>query len=99
VDTNCDPDGIDYVIPGNDDATRAIRLMTSQIAQAAIEGIHERQAASPKEESAVSTPLQEELSPVDAQAEAAQPEAAVEPAVAVTASSEVDPPVKLPAED
>jgi small subunit ribosomal protein S2 len=99
VDTNCNPDDIDYVIPGNDDAIRAIRLMTSQIAQAAIEGIHERQAASPKEESAVSMPSQEELSPADAQAEAAQPEAAVEPAVAVTASSEVDPPVKLPAED
>ena len=58
VDTNCDPDDIDYVIPGNDDAIRAIRLMTSQIAQAAIEGIHERQAASPEEESAVSMPSQ-----------------------------------------
>jgi small subunit ribosomal protein S2 len=38
VDTNCDPDPIDYVIPGNDDAIRAIRLMTSKIADAVIEG-------------------------------------------------------------
>jgi small subunit ribosomal protein S2 len=38
VDTNCDPDEIDYVIPGNDDAIRAIRLMTSRIADACIEG-------------------------------------------------------------
>ena len=38
VDTNCDPDEIDYVIPGNDDAIRAIRLITSRIADACIEG-------------------------------------------------------------
>lgn len=38
VDTNCDPDGIDYVIPGNDDALRAVRLFTSKIADAVIEG-------------------------------------------------------------
>jgi len=44
VDTNCDPDDIDYVIPGNDDATRTIRLVTSRLADAAVEGVHERQA-------------------------------------------------------
>ncbi|MHB1418364.1 MAG: 30S ribosomal protein S2 [Bacillota bacterium] len=38
VDTNCDPDEIDYVIPGNDDAIRAVRLMTSKIADAVLEG-------------------------------------------------------------
>ena len=38
VDTNCDPDVIDYPIPGNDDAIRAIRLVTSKIADACIEG-------------------------------------------------------------
>ncbi len=38
VDTNCDPDLIDYVIPGNDDAIKAIRLFTSKIADACIEG-------------------------------------------------------------
>jgi len=39
VDTNCDPDPIDYVIPANDDAIRAIRLLTSKIADAVLEGI------------------------------------------------------------
>lgn len=38
VDTNCDPDDIDYVIPGNDDAIRSVRLLTSKIADACIEG-------------------------------------------------------------
>jgi small subunit ribosomal protein S2 len=38
VDTNCDPDGIDFVIPGNDDAIRSIKLFTSKIAEACIEG-------------------------------------------------------------
>ena len=38
VDTNCDPDEIDYVIPGNDDAIRAIRLIAAAMASAAIEG-------------------------------------------------------------
>lgn len=40
VDTNCDPDEIDYIIPGNDDAIRAIKLLTSKIADAVIEGQH-----------------------------------------------------------
>ncbi len=38
VDTNCDPDDIDYVIPGNDDAIRAIKLFSSKIADASMEG-------------------------------------------------------------
>jgi small subunit ribosomal protein S2 len=38
VDTNCDPDDIDYIIPGNDDAIRSVRLLTSRIADACIEG-------------------------------------------------------------
>ncbi len=42
VDTNCDPDNVDYVIPGNDDAIRAIRLLTSKIADAVIEGAQAR---------------------------------------------------------
>jgi small subunit ribosomal protein S2 len=45
VDTNCDPDPIDYVIPCNDDAIRGIRLMTSKIAEAAMEGTQRREAA------------------------------------------------------
>ena len=42
VDTNCDPDNIDYVIPGNDDAIRAIRLLTSKVADAVTEGVQAR---------------------------------------------------------
>lgn len=38
VDTNCDPDEADYIIPGNDDAIRAVKLITSKIADAVIEG-------------------------------------------------------------
>ena len=38
VDTNCDPDDVDYVIPGNDDAIRAVKLIASTIANAVIEG-------------------------------------------------------------
>ncbi len=43
VDTNCDPDDIDYVIPGNDDAIRAIKLFSSKIADAAVEGKKKRE--------------------------------------------------------
>jgi len=45
VDTNCNPDPINYVIPCNDDAIRGIRLMTGKIAEAALEGQHRREAA------------------------------------------------------
>ncbi|MBN2397453.1 MAG: 30S ribosomal protein S2, partial [Deltaproteobacteria bacterium] len=54
ADTNCDPDAIDYIIPGNDDAIRAIKLFSSKIADAAFEGkrrLEEHiQAESDKEE-------------------------------------------------
>lgn len=49
-DTNCDPTGVDYVIPGNDDAIRAIRLFTSSVADACLEG--SKTASSRREESA-----------------------------------------------
>ena len=45
VDTNCDPDDADYVIPGNDDAIRAIKLISSVIADAVIEGKQGEQTA------------------------------------------------------
>ena len=41
VDTDCDPDLVDYVIPGNDDAMRSIRLVAGQMAEAAIRGNRE----------------------------------------------------------
>jgi small subunit ribosomal protein S2 len=43
VDTNCDPEGIDYIIPGNDDAIRAIRLFASKMAEACLEGAAARE--------------------------------------------------------
>ncbi|HVR43335.1 MAG TPA: 30S ribosomal protein S2 [Thermoanaerobaculia bacterium] len=76
VDTNCDPDDIEYVIPGNDDAIRAIRLFTSKIADSVLEGysVAEEQylAAEGKEDAGE----EESVSPV-------APESGPEPAVAV----------------
>ena len=69
VDTNCDPDDIDYVIPGNDDAIRAIRLMTSRIADACIDGrqrfLEKQQAESDKatEEVGEEVPSSADLKP------------------------------------
>ena len=52
VDTNCDPDEIDYVIPGNDDAIRAIRLISSVMANAIQEGKQGADAAEAEAEAA-----------------------------------------------
>ena len=57
VDTNCDPDEIDYVIPGNDDAIRAVKLISATIADAIIEG---RQGESYSEDSADEAEAEEE---------------------------------------
>lgn len=53
IDTNCDPDEADYPIPGNDDAIRAVRLITSRVANAAQEGYEERRKAEVIEEEVV----------------------------------------------
>ena len=50
VDTNCDPDDVDYVIPGNDDAIRAVKLIAGCMADAIIEGRQGEQNAAPAEE-------------------------------------------------
>ena len=52
VDTNCDPDEIDYVIPGNDDAIRAVKLISATIANAIIEGNEGRMGAAAEEAAA-----------------------------------------------
>jgi small subunit ribosomal protein S2 len=70
VDTNCDPDGIEYIIPGNDDAIRAIRLFASKMADACLEG-----AVAREEE------LRNEAEGADQEEAAAEP-AAAEPKVA-----------------
>ncbi len=69
VDTNCDPDDIDFIIPGNDDAIRAIRLLTSKMADACIEGqqrfVEKQQAVADKdvEEESEITVMSAELKP------------------------------------
>lgn len=55
VDTNCDPDEIDYVIPGNDDAIRAVKLISSAIANAIIEGNEGKMGAAAVEEETETT--------------------------------------------
>ncbi len=66
VDTNCDPDGIDHPIPGNDDAGRAITLYCDLIARAAIDGIERAQSAAGVDIGASETPVAEELPVPDA---------------------------------
>ena len=68
VDTNCDPDPIDYVIPGNDDAIRAIRLLSSKMADAVNEGAQARNAALQAEKEGDSEVVEE--APVEIAAEA-----------------------------
>ena len=62
VDTNCDPDEIDYVIPGNDDAIRAVKLIAARLADAIIEGRQGEQmeAAAKTEAAAVEAASQED---------------------------------------
>lgn len=65
TDTNCNPDGVDYIIPGNDDAIRAIKLMTSTISEAVLEGKERRgeeTAASNEELEAAMTATADESS-------------------------------------
>ena len=63
VDTNCDPSGVDYVIPSNDDAIRAIKLLTSTIADAVLEGMELRKDSYVEDEQIV--PKGQELAAPD----------------------------------
>ena len=71
VDTNCDPSEVDYVIPGNDDALRAIRLFASKIADSVVEGV---QAATDKQTADIAAGV----TAAEGQAEAAEGEVAAE---------------------
>jgi small subunit ribosomal protein S2 len=62
LDTNSDPDGITYPVPGNDDAGRAIQLYCDLIARAAIDGISRSQGSSGVDMGAAETPMAEDLS-------------------------------------
>ena len=63
VDTNCDPDDVDYVIPGNDDAIRAVKLIASTMANAIIEG---RQGEETAEEAAEEKAAEDEAAEANA---------------------------------
>jgi len=78
LDTNSDPDGIDYPVPGNDDASRAIELYCRLVANAALEGIAQSAAAAGVDVGELETPpeepaLAEEAAPAEGES-AAQPE-------------------------
>lgn len=94
VDTNCSPDGVDYVIPGNDDALRAIRLFTSRVADAIIEGrnlategISEFQEQAEAEEAA-DAPAKAEEAPAEAKSEVPAKEEKAEEAPAEAKADE-----------
>jgi len=82
LDTNCDPDGITYPIPGNDDAARALQLYCDLIADAVLDGLAAGQASSGVDLGASVAPMEptlaRELTPEPVAAEAAAPEAAQE---------------------
>jgi small subunit ribosomal protein S2 len=78
VDSNCDPDEVDYIIPGNDDAIRAIRLFSSRIADAVIEGRQLYEKALQEEQPEEEQPEEETEPREGAPAEAPPPEAARE---------------------
>ena len=73
VDTNCNPDEIDYPIPANDDAIRAVKLLSSKTADAALEGLAEREVLAAEEEA-------EEIERQQAQQGVAEEQAAEEQA-------------------
>jgi len=75
LDTNCDPDGITYPIPGNDDAGRAIALYCDLVARAAIDGISRSQGSSGMDVGEMEAPVEHALEPV---AEEAAPVVAAE---------------------
>jgi small subunit ribosomal protein S2 len=63
VDTNCDPDGITFVVPGNDDASRAITLYCDLVAKAAIDGISRAQGEMGVDTGAAAEPIADEVPP------------------------------------
>ncbi len=68
VDTNCDPDDVDYVIPGNDDAIRAVKLIASTMANAIIEGRQGEETAAEEAEEAPAEEAPAEEAPAEAEA-------------------------------
>jgi small subunit ribosomal protein S2 len=68
TDTNCDPDDVDYVIPGNDDAIRSIKLFTTRVADACVEGdqmLQENLASRPQTKGPEKAERPREKSPIE----------------------------------
>lgn len=68
VDTNCDPDGVDFMIPGNDDATRAISLYCDLFAETVLDGLQAEVTKSGKDLGTSENPVAENLDTVEAKA-------------------------------
>ena len=85
VDTNSDPDGIDVIIPGNDDAIRSIRLVTKVIADSCLRGIESSKGFAPKSDSPIIQTVKKEDKEEQAIAEEVAPE---EESTSVTAEVE-----------
>ena len=78
TDTNCNPDGLSYIIPGNDDAIRAIKLITSTIADAVLDGRSQFEEAEALEEEMVEQALAESTEAVAEETEAESTDAVAE---------------------
>jgi len=75
ADTNCNPEGIDYLIPGNDDALKSIRLFAAKVSQACLDGLSERQAVlRDRAEQTESTPLPKEVAGAQGKAFVSKPD-------------------------
>ena len=70
VDTNCSPDGVDYIIPGNDDAARAIALYCDLVSRAALDGMSAQMGAAGVDLGSLSDAPEELLDEAEAPAEA-----------------------------
>ncbi|MCX5051365.1 30S ribosomal protein S2 [Streptomyces sp. NBC_00201] len=100
LDTNCDPDEVDYKIPGNDDAIRSVTLLTRVIADAVAEGLisRSRVATGDKGEKAAGEPLAEwERDLLEGEKKADSEEAAEKPAEAAAEAPAAEAPAEAPA--
>ena len=90
VDTNSDPDGIDVIIPGNDDAIRSIRLVTKVIADSCLRGIESSKGFAPKSDSPIIQTVKKEDKEVQAIAEEVAPEEESTPVTAKVEETQAD---------
>ena len=90
VDTNSDPDGIDVIIPGNDDAIRSIRLVTKVIADSCLRGIESSKGFAPKSDSPIIQTVKKEDKEEQAIAEVVAPEEESTPVTAEVEETEAD---------